>query len=136
MLNWRRYIGLAMIGASATVQAANVTIAVSATVLAVHCTTEQRARIRACATPEQQTSIAPYKTMVTMESRPGQSDGVAAHQEIRPVAPHVVQLRGRRVRELMLDAERPLLDLGVPRLRRLVHGERSSGLWPVEQRQS
>ena len=82
MLNWRRYIGLAMIGASATVQAANVTIAVSATVLAVHCTTEQRARIRACATPEQQTNIAPYKTMVTIDSGPSQSDVVAPRQEI------------------------------------------------------
>jgi hypothetical protein len=82
MLNWRHYIGLLMIGTSATVQASSVTMRVSATVLAVQCTTEQRARIRACATPEQQTSIAPYKTMVTMESRPGQSDGVAPRQEI------------------------------------------------------
>jgi hypothetical protein len=82
MLNWRRYIGLLMIGTSATAQAASVTMTVSATVIAVQCTTEQRARIRACATPEQQTYIAPYKTMVTIEARPGQSDVVVPRQEI------------------------------------------------------
>jgi hypothetical protein len=78
----RPYLGLLLIGCSATAQAASFTLAVSTTVLAVQCTAEQRARIRACATAEQQTNIAPYKTMVTSESRPGQSNVVAPRQEI------------------------------------------------------
>ena len=82
MPDLRPYLGLLLIGCSATAQAASVTMSVSATVLAVHCTTEQRARIRACATAEQQTNIAPYKIMVTSESRTGQPEGGRVHQEI------------------------------------------------------
>jgi hypothetical protein len=78
----RPYLGLLLIGCSATAQAASVTISVSTTVLAVQCTTEQRARIRACATAEQQTNIAPYKTMVTVELLPGQSTVIAPGQQI------------------------------------------------------
>jgi hypothetical protein len=82
LLDWRLCVGLLLIGCSATAQAASVALSVSATVLAVHCTTEQRARIRACATAEQQTDIAPYKTMVRGESRTGQTEGAGARQEI------------------------------------------------------
>ena len=56
--------------------------------------------------------------------RVGQRLGdVDPHQEVVPVGADVVQLRGGRLRELPLDSERPLLDVGVPRLRRLVHRE-------------
>ena len=82
MLNWRLYFGLFLIGCSATTQAASVTIGVAATVYAVPCTTEQRARIRACVVPEQHLSIGPYKTVVTTESRTGQQDGFGPRHEI------------------------------------------------------
>ncbi len=55
---------------------------VSATVVAVQCTAEQRTRIRACATPEQVTSIGPYKSMVTTESSSDQRGVVSTRQEI------------------------------------------------------
>jgi hypothetical protein len=81
MLTWR-LVGLFLACCCTTANAASIAMSVTTTVLAVHCTAEQRARIRACATPEQLTSIGSYKTMVTIESRPGQSTVIAPRQEI------------------------------------------------------
>jgi hypothetical protein len=81
MLKWR-LVGLFLACCSTTANAASIAMSVTTTVLAVHCTAEQRTRIRACATPEQLTSIGSYKTMVTIESRRGQSDVVTPRQEI------------------------------------------------------
>ena len=81
-MNWQLVVGLLLVGRIALVDAASVTMQVNATVIAVQCTAEQRARIRACATPEQQTSVGPYKTLVTIDAGAGQSSVVVPRQEI------------------------------------------------------
>jgi len=63
--------------------AASVSIGINTPILEVQCTTEQQARIRACAKPLQQTSVGPYKTIVTVESDARQSGSVAVSHEIR-----------------------------------------------------
>jgi hypothetical protein len=83
MCNWRLYIGILLIGCHATVNAAGVAMHVFATVAAVPCTTEQRARIRACLTPQQQLATAPYKTVITAEPRTGRREELGPRQEIR-----------------------------------------------------
>jgi len=74
-------VGLVLIGCFATVHAESITIPMAATIVAVHCTAEQRTRIRACATPDQQTSTGPYKTLVSIEPR-GQHE-VGLRQEVK-----------------------------------------------------
>jgi hypothetical protein len=95
MLNWRFSFGLLLIVLSTAGQAASVTMSVSTTVFAVQCTTEQRAKIRACATPEQRTRIGPYKSMVTVESRTDQRvvDAFGPRQEILVDPSRQVMLR-------------------------------------------
>ena len=95
MLNWRFVFGLLLIVFSTTGQATSITMSVSATVIAVQCTTEQRAKIRACATPEQRTRIVPYKSMVTVESRSDQRvvDGFGPRQGILVDPSRQVMLR-------------------------------------------
>ena len=82
MLNWRLCIGLALISGSATAAGTSGAMQVSASVVLVQCTAEQQQKFRACAKSEQHTSVAPYKTMVTIESRPGQREAVGPRQEI------------------------------------------------------
>jgi hypothetical protein len=91
MLNWRLTTGLSLFACCATVQAASVMVPLAATIVAVQCTSEQRARIRACVTPEQQTSVGPYKSMVTIES------GVREHEVL-----------GRR-HEILVDPSRQVI---------------------------
>jgi hypothetical protein len=93
MLKWRFFCGLLLIVCSTTVQPTSITMSVTATVIAVQCTTEQRAKIRACATPEQRTSIGPYKSMVTVESRNVQRDVLGPRQEILVDPSRQVMLR-------------------------------------------
>jgi hypothetical protein len=82
MRNRRQYIGLFLVGCSTLVQAASVSMTVSTTVFAVPCPAEQRARMRACATPEQQLSVGPRKTTFTGGSRALQRNAPEARQEI------------------------------------------------------
>jgi hypothetical protein len=93
MLNWRLFCGLLLIVCSMTVQGTGITMSVTATVISVQCTTEQRARIRACATAEQQASVGPYKTMVAVESRTVQRDVFGPRQEILVDPSRQVMLR-------------------------------------------
>ena len=81
MRHWRRFIGLFLIGGSALVQAASVTIAVTTTVFAVPCTSEQRTRMRACVTPEQQLSTASRRASRSVETRALQGNETASRQD-------------------------------------------------------
>jgi hypothetical protein len=80
----RLHIGLFLMATSVSALAGAVSgaITISATVIEVQCTAEQQAKFRACAKPVQQTSVGPYKTMVTTESQTGQSDAFAPRREI------------------------------------------------------
>jgi len=80
---WRLPIALVLTACSAAGRAASVSIAINTTVLEVQCTGEQQARIRACAKPLQQTSVGPYKTMVTRESDAGLPGPPGVRHEIR-----------------------------------------------------
>lgn len=93
MLNWRFFFGLSLIVLSTIGQATSVNMSVSTTVIAVQCTTEQRAKFRACATPEQRTRIEPYKSMATVELRADQ---------------RVVDASGSR-REILVDRSRQVM---------------------------
>ena len=52
---------------------------------------------------------------------------VDPHQQVGALAPDVVQLGDGVLRELPLHAEGPLIDVGVPGLRRHAHGEEGVG---------
>lgn len=82
-------VGIVLIACVATVRAESIAVPMAATVVAVHCTAAQRARIRACATPEQQTSVGPYKTLVSIEAR----DPTASRQEIKVDASRQVMIK-------------------------------------------
>jgi hypothetical protein len=90
----RCLIGAGLLALPVALHAASVTVSVSATIVPVHCSAEQRAHIRACATAEEQISLAPYKTMVTTGSTASQ--GSAPYEEIR-----VDQSRQVRIRTLL-----------------------------------
>ena len=87
----RCLIGAGLLALPLAVHAGSVTVSLSATIVPVQCNAEQRAHIRACATPEEQISLAPYKTMVTSGSAAGQ--GSAPHEEIRVDPSRQVRIR-------------------------------------------
>lgn len=56
---------------------------VSATVALAQCSPEQQKKFRACAKSEQQTSVAPYKQIVTIEALPNRGYATGPRQEIQ-----------------------------------------------------
>jgi hypothetical protein len=72
---------LAVSTISHDIKAATVSVSVSATIVPVHCNEAQRAHIRACGIAEEQTAVAPYKTMETSGS--ATREGYAPGEEIK-----------------------------------------------------